>query len=303
MTKQTFKKRPVNGFLLLDKPTGFSSNEILQKVKRLFQAKKAGHTGSLDPLASGMLPICFGEATKFSQFLLNSDKTYRVTALLGVRTTTSDKEGDIVEERSVPTLTFEAIDRAFDVFRGDIDQVPSMYSALKYKGQPLYKLARQGIVVERPSRRITVYSLMVTHVGNNEVEFDVHCSKGTYVRTLVDDFGEVLGCGAHVTALRRLFVAPYSEKAMVTMDALENQRDNLLQLDQHLLPMSTCVSELPEIKLTESMAFYIRQGQAVVLSNAPRSGLVRIATKSGRFLGVGEMTEGQRLAPRRLIQA
>lgn len=303
MNNAVSKKRPVNGILLLDKPTGYSSNSSLQRVKRFFRAKKAGHTGSLDPLASGMLPICFGEATKFSQFLLNSDKTYRVAALLGIRTTTSDKEGELVDERPVPELTLEGINRVFDRFRGEIDQVPSMYSALKHNGQPLYKLARQGITVERPSRRVTVYDLQVTNIENNVIEFDLKCSKGTYVRTLVDDFGEMLGCGAHVIALRRLDVSDYPADAMVTMKELEDARDNLLQLDQFLLPLSTSVSGLPEVALTESMAFYLRQGQPVMLSNAPSEGLVRIATKAGHFLGVGEMIEGQRLAPRRLVQS
>ncbi|MCB1828003.1 MAG: tRNA pseudouridine(55) synthase TruB [Coxiellaceae bacterium] len=303
MNKPVSPKRSVNGILLLDKATGFSSNSALQKVKRLFRAKKAGHTGSLDPLASGMLPICFGEATKFSQFLLESDKTYRVAAFLGIRTTTSDKEGEVVEERPVPDLTLEKIDRVFDAFRGDIEQVPSMFSALKYQGQPLYKLARQGITVDRPSRPITVYDLKVTDYKNNVVEFDLKCSKGTYVRTIVDDFGEALGCGAHVIALRRLLVGPYPAAGMVTMEQLESERDNVMALDQHLLPVSTSVAEYPEVQLTESMAFYVRQGQAVMMPNVPDEGLVRISTKAGRFLGVGEIIEGSRLAPRRLIQS
>lgn len=302
MIKPPNKKRSVNGILLLDKPTGFSSNAVLQKVKRIFNAKKAGHTGSLDPLASGMLPICFGEATKFSQFLLESDKTYRVAAFLGIRTTTSDKEGEVVEERSVPPLTLEEIDRQFDSFRGDIQQIPSMYSALKYQGQPLYKYARQGITVERPSRPVTIYDLTVTQFKNAVVEFDLKCSKGTYVRTLVDDFGEVLGCGAHVIALRRLLVGPYPAEGMITMEKLEAAHEDFLLLDSYLLPVSTSVGELPEIALTESMVFYLRQGQPVLVSNAPSSGLIRITTKKGAFLGVGEMLEGQRLAPRRLVQ-
>lgn len=301
MTRSVSPKRAVNGILLLDKSSGYSSNSALQKVKRLFRAKKAGHTGNLDPLASGMLPICFGEATKFSQFLLESDKTYRVSALLGIRTTTSDAEGDVISERVVPTLTFEEIDRKFDAFRGGIDQIPSMFSALKYQGQPLYKLARQGITVERPSRSVMVYDLTVMNFNNSIIEFDLQCSKGTYVRTLVDDFGEVLGCGAHVIALRRLLVGPYPYESMVTMEQLEAKRDHFPELDQHLLPISTSVSKFPEIQLTESMAFYVRQGQSVIISNAPSSGFVRIATKAGRFLGVGEIIDGSRLAPRRLV--
>ncbi len=297
------KKRSINGVLLLDKPVGFSSNAVLQKVKRIFRAKKAGHTGSLDPLASGMLPICFGEATKFSQFLLNSNKIYQVTALLGVRTTTGDQEGDIIDRRLVPAIDLKKLDQVFDKFRGDIDQVPSMYSALKYQGQPLYKLAREGITVERPSRRVTIYDLAVIHYKNQVIEFNLSCSKGTYVRTLVDDFGEVLGCGAHVMALRRLSVGTYRAEAMVTMETLESERDHLTVLDQRLLPLATAAAELPEVKLNKNIAFYLQQGQSVMLSHINTVGFVRIATKAGQFLGVGEMIEGQRLIPRRLIQA
>jgi len=298
-TPQRSPKRVVNGILLLDKPTDISSNHALQKVKRLFNAKKAGHTGSLDPLATGMLPICFGEATKFSQFLLDSDKTYRVAAKLGVRTTTSDAEGEVVSTRAVPDLTMTMIDKACDQFRGEIDQVPSMYSALKYQGQPLYKYARQGITVERPSRRITVYQLDVTDIQQDQIFFDLRCSKGTYVRTIVDDLGELLGCGAHVASLRRLHVAHYPIDAMVDMESLE-KIDNFEKLDQLLLPVSSCVITLPEVQLTESTAFYLRQGQSVFVPNIPSSGTVRLFTKNGIFLGLGECIDGK-VTPRRLL--
>jgi len=296
------KRRSIHGVLLLDKPVGFSSNAVLQKVKRIFRAKKAGHTGSLDPLASGMLPICFGQATKFSRFLLNSNKIYQVTALLGVRTTTGDQEGDVVDQRVVPAIGLKQVDRIFDKFRGDIEQVPSMYSALKHQGQPLYKLAREGITVERPPRRVTVYDLVVIRCENQVIEFRLNCSKGTYVRTLVDDFGKVLGCGAHVIALRRLSVGAYCTEAMVAMETLESARDHLTVLDQRVLPLATAVAELPEVRLNQNMAFYLQQGQSMMLSHINTLGFVRIATKAGQFLGVGEMIEGQRLIPRRLIQ-
>ena len=301
LKKQHEKRRRVDGILLLDKPSGITSNSALQKVKRLFNARKAGHTGSLDPLASGMLPICFGEATKFSQFLLESDKSYRVSAKLGIRTTTSDMEGEVVSERIVPSLSMAEINSVFDQFRGEIDQVPSMYSALKYQGQPLYKLARQGITVERPSRRVNVYRLDVSNVENEIIQFDMTCSKGTYVRTLVDDFGELLGCGAHVVALRRLLVGPYPSEAMVDMESLEANADSIENLDSNLLPISTAVARLPDIQLTESMAFYLQQGQSVFVTGVPASGLVRLSLKNGRFLGIGEIIDGK-VVPRRLLR-
>lgn len=202
------KGRPVNGVILLDKPTGISSNDALQKVKRIYFAEKAGHTGALDPLATGMLPICLGEATKFSQFLLDSDKRYRVIAKLGERTNTSDSDGEVVETRDI-NVTPELLDECIDKFRGESDQVPSMFSALKYQGKPLYEYARQGIEVPREARKITVYEIVLHRFEGDEVEMEVHCSKGTYIRTIVDDLGEMLGCGAHVTMLRRTAVAKY----------------------------------------------------------------------------------------------
>src|SRR3990167_10000985 len=207
----------INGILLLDKPLGLSSNSALQKVKNLFQAKKAGHTGSLDPLATGLLPICFGEATKFSQYWLDSDKTYRVRAKLGVRTTTSDAEGDIVFQSEVPHFTLADIEKQMAIFRGDIQQVPSMYSALKHEGQPLYKLARRGIEIERPARPITIYRFDLLRYANEALEMEVHCSKGTYIRTLIDDLGQALGVGAHVIALHRIQVGLFTASRMVAL--------------------------------------------------------------------------------------
>lgn len=301
MTRVARVYRPVNGILLLDKPTGESSNRILQKVKRIFTAKKAGHTGSLDPLASGMLPICFGEATKFSQFLLESDKTYEVTAQLGVRTTTSDSEGEAVSERPVPTFSIEQLNTALDQFRGETNQVPSMFSALKYQGQPLYKLARQGITVDRPSRPINVYRLELLNFDGNSVELLIHCSKGTYVRTIVDDFGELLGCGAHVTKLRRLTVGAYVSEQMISMQQLENDLDNNEVLDRYLLPFETAVDCLPKVELTESMVRQLHQGQSIILPATTVRGLVRVISQGGYFVGVGEILEDACLVSRRLI--
>ena len=211
-----------NHILLLDKPIGLSSNIALQKVKRLFQAKKAGHAGTLDPLATGMLPIFFGEATKFTQYLLDADKTYAVTMQLGVRTNTSDKEGEVVSVREVPALSENAIEKLFAQYRGAQQQIPSMFSALKYQGKPLYEYARAGLTVERAARAIHIFELNFISIENNLVNFIVTCSKGTYVRTLVDDMGEKLGCGAHVTALRRLSMAGFSEKEMYTLEQCEH---------------------------------------------------------------------------------
>ncbi len=212
--------RDINGVLLLDKPSGISSNDALQKVKRIFSANKAGHTGALDPLATGMLPVCLGEATKFSQFLLESDKHYHVIACLGQRTDTSDAQGRVVSERAI-CFTQAQLDAALEIFRGDSLQIPSMYSALKYQGRPLYEYARQGIEVDRPARNIHIYKLQFIRWAGQILELEIHCSKGTYIRTIIDDLGELLGCGAHVTFLRRLQVATYPGEMMVTLTQLD----------------------------------------------------------------------------------
>lgn len=292
-------KRPLDGMLLLDKPMGYSSNQALQRVKRLFQARKAGHAGSLDPLATGMLPICFGRATKFSQFLLDADKHYQVTIKLGVRTTTSDSEGDIVETRDVPVLTIAQIDQVCERFRGKQMQIPSMFSALKYQGQPLYKLARQGITVEREPRPIHIYELSILNYQSDELEMSVRASKGTYIRTLADDLGQALGCGAHVSALRRLSVAGYAAHQMVTMQMLESLVE-LNHIDQLLIPIASIVSHLPEVTITQSMLFYLMHGQSISLAHLPSEGLVRLSQNDGKFAGVGEVQAGK-ISPKRLV--
>jgi tRNA pseudouridine55 synthase len=293
------RKRKVNGILLLNKPLNCTSNQALTVVKRLYNANKAGHTGSLDPLATGMLPICFGEATKFSQFLLEADKEYEVEAKLGLRTETGDAEGAIIAERPVPATNIQNLDTVLAHFRGEIDQIPSMYSALKYQGQPLYVYARKGIEIERPSRKVMIYDLEILEYEDDCLRIRVRCSKGTYIRTLVDDIGEMLGCGAYVTMLHRTFVHPYSDHQMITLEELESQQED--QLDSHLLPVDTALHAWPMMTLNESMAFYMRQGQPIIIPKAPTSGLVRLAMTDGKFIGVGEVIEDGRIKPKRLV--
>ncbi|MDE8034960.1 tRNA pseudouridine(55) synthase TruB [Actinobacillus equuli subsp. equuli] len=303
MSRPRKKGRDVHGVFLLDKPQGMSSNDILQKVKRLFQANKAGHTGALDPLATGMLPICLGEATKFSQFLLDSDKRYQVTAKLGERTDTSDAEGQVVEARAVNVGEAEII-AALDQFRGDILQVPTMFSALKHNGKPLYEYARQGITVEREARPITIFELRVIEYSAPYLTLEVHCSKGTYIRTLVDDLGEVLGCGAHVTVLRRLAVANYPIEAMMSYEDLQNLSENqpLEALDQHLLPLDTAVESLPKINLTAEQTKAVGFGQRVKFENINQTyGQVRLFSENGQFLGVAEITNDNVIRPSRMV--
>lgn len=294
----------INGILLLNKPINLTSNAALQRVKYLFQAKKAGHSGSLDPLATGMLPICFGEATKMSQFLLDSDKIYRGTATLGVKTTTGDTEGEVVSTREIPPLDAEKLTAIFQRFLGVIEQIPPMYSAIKHRGQPLYVLARRGIEVERQARRVNIRSFKLNSFTHNTFDFEVHCSKGTYIRTLVEDIGEVLGCGAHVSALHRVAVMPYQQQNMITLEALEKIKAEQGQaaLLSFLLPVDTCVQHLPSVKLSSSATFYMRTGQAVMVPHLLGTGLVRMFADDGKFIGIGEMTDDGRVAPQRLVQ-
>ena len=303
MSKPRKRGRDIHGVFLLDKPQGMSSNDIMQKVKRIFQANKAGHTGALDPLATGMLPICLGEATKFSQFLLDADKRYLVTAKLGERTDTSDAEGQIVESRDVNVKTPEIL-TALERFRGDILQVPTMFSALKYNGKPLYEYARQGITVEREARPITIFELNFIEYNAPYLTLEVHCSKGTYIRTLVDDLGEVLGCGAHVTMLRRTAVADYPTEKMLdwhTLQSLAEQQD-LSLLDTLLLPMDTAVAKLPALILNESQTQGIGFGQRVKFDNPNRlQGQVRLFSHENRFLGVAVIDENNVIRPQRLV--
>ncbi len=293
--------RNVRGILLLDKPRGITSNDALQRVKRLYRAQKAGHTGSLDPLADGLLPICFGAATKISAFLLDADKRYWVRIKLGETTTTADSEGEVVSIRPVEGIGEAEIRQALEPFRGEIQQIPPMYSALKHKGERLYKLAREGKEVEREPRAVTIHGLELLACDLPEFELDVHCSKGTYVRTLAEDIGEALGCGAHVTALRRTGVGPYDADGMVTLDELEAQAEQGQEsLDARLLPLETALAHWPEVRLNPDSTFYMRQGQPVLVPNAPTEGWVRLFGPDG-FIGVGEVLDDGRVAPRRLM--
>ena len=303
MSKPRKRGRDIHGVFLLDKPQGMSSNDIMQKVKRIFQANKAGHTGALDPLATGMLPICLGEATKFSQFLLDADKRYLVTAKLGERTDTSDAEGQIVETREVKVKTPEIL-TALEQFRGDILQVPTMFSALKHNGKPLYEYARQGITVEREARPITIFELNFIEYNAPYLTLEVHCSKGTYIRTLVDDLGEALGCGAHVTMLRRTAVADYPTEKMLDWHALQSlaEQQDLALLDALLLPMDTAVAKLPALTLNESQTQGIGFGQRIKFDNSNRlQGQVRLFSHEHRFLGVAVIDENNVIRPQRLV--
>ena len=313
MARRPRKGRLVNGILLLDKPAGMTSNGALQEARKIFNAAKAGHTGSLDPLATGVLPLCFGEATKFSQFLLDADKRYLATISLGTVTATGDADGEILSTTEVQDISPAELEVILDRFRGEISQVPSMYSAIKRNGQPLYKLARQGIEVERKSRRVTISNLLLVKQSREEIVLDISCSKGTYVRTIAEDIGEAMGCGAHVIALRRLQSGPFEIEETSTMEEIKQLSESGMNaIDQLLLPESAAVADWPSVELTEVTASYLRQGQPVQISNAPTKGWVRIFSegkgscegKDGEiFLGVGEILEDGRIAPRRLVAA
>ncbi len=305
MSRRGRKGRNISGILLLDKPAGITSNTALQIVKRLFDACKAGHTGSLDPLATGVLPLCFGEATKFSQFLLDADKRYQATFQLGVITDSGDADGKVLETRPVPEISDAELESVLENYRGEISQVPSMFSALKVNGQPLYKLARQGIEIERKSRQVTIHELGVLERHQDKIKVDVHCTKGTYVRTLAEDIGLELGCGAHVVELRRLAAGPYRIDEAVSMEQLEALAEDKAQLDAKLQPVSSVVKDWPQVELTEITASYIKQGQPVQIANAPTAGWVSIFSESDdpneEFIGIGEVTDDGRIAPRRLV--
>jgi tRNA pseudouridine55 synthase len=296
--------------LLLNKDTGMTSNDALQKAKRLFFANKAGHTGSLDPLATGVLPLCFGEATKFSQYLLNADKSYSSTFRLGIKTETGDCDGEVVEVKDASHITQAVVEDVLPQFRGLIKQIPSMYSALKYQGKPLYKWAREGVTVPRESREVTIYSYEMTAFRENgehpEIEVEVHCSKGTYIRSLAEDLGALLGVEAHVSRLHRRSAGPFVEADSVSLQALVDARGEgePEQLDHLLLPTDSPVQNIPKVVISDEMGDYFRQGQAVMSTEAYRSakegGIVRVCMDNGEFIGVAELVEGQ-LAPKRVV--
>jgi tRNA pseudouridine55 synthase len=308
--KRRQKGRSVDGIFILDKPAGLTSNDALQKVKYLFYAAKAGHTGSLDPLATGVLPICLGEATKFTQFLLEADKVYRSTFSFGVATETGDADGNILKRFDASCLTAEKIDAVLPNFRGEIEQIPSMYSALKHNGQPLYKLARQGIEVERKARKAMIYSFELVDFRPGEVaeaDVEIHCSKGTYIRTISEDLGKVLGFGAHVSNLRRSAAGPFTLDEAITLEQLEALREGKRgeDLDHLLQPLDAAVGDRLAVELPESAAWYFRRGQPVVTPSVYRTAeegdIVRIFCDDGGFLGVGEVLDDGRVTPRRLV--
>ena len=291
-------KKNINGVLLLDKPLGFSSNQALQKIKWLLQAAKAGHTGTLDPLATGLLPLCFGEATKFAHYLTDADKTYVATLKLGVTTTTGDAEGEVLDRQTV-NVNRTQFETACKQFVGEISQVPPMYSALKHEGKALYEYARAGVEIERKARLVHIYTIQVNRFEGDVAQISVTCSKGTYIRTLAEDIGAMLGCGAHLIGLRRTATANYAITQAITLEQFEatppEQREALL------LPEDSAVQHLPAITLDENSSFYLQQGQAVWKSGVIAQGLLRLYHEQGQFLGLGEQQSDGKIAPKRLI--
>ena len=293
--------KPLDGIVLLDKPLGLSSNAALQRTKRIFNARKAGHTGSLDPLATGMLPICFGEATKVSSFLLDSDKRYVTTAQLGQTRTTGDMEGEVVETRDIPELTQESIEAVLDQFRGPIEQIPTMHSALKHEGTPLYKLARKGVTIERKVRHVTIHELKLLEFTADTLTLEVHCSKGTYIRTLMEDIGEVLTCGAHLSALRRTEVSPFSKHPIYTLEQLEALAETS-ELEKTLLPIDAAIPHWPMLELSTEQTQLLCNGIKVDHADVPDSDGIRLYDPQGKFLGIGQRHESGQLAAKRLMR-
>ena len=303
MSRQRRRRvRNISGIVVLDKANGLSSNAALQEVKRLYEANKAGHAGSLDPLATGVLPVCLGEATKVSQFLLDSDKRYRARIKLGIRTDTGDSEGSIIERNEGISVSRKAVERALTKFKGEVEQVPPMHSAIKMNGVPLYKLARKGIAVEREPRLVTLYQICLVEFVNSELELEISCSKGTYIRTIADDLGQELGCGAHVIELRRTQAGVFTEKDSISSEelALEKENRGLDKIDQFLIPMDRAIQDLPEVNLPSITASHVKNGQAVLVRHLPKNGLVRMY-EDEQFIGIGSIDDDGKVAPRRLI--
>ena len=295
-------RRKISGIVLLDKGPDLSSNAALQEVKLLYEAAKAGHTGSLDPLATGVLPVCLGEATKVSQFLLNSDKAYRAHIKLGVRTDSGDRDGNILSRADASQISDREIKRELERFRGVIEQVPPMYSAIKRGGMPLYKLARKGIEIERASRKVQIYDIGLLRTRGDKIEVEVSCSKGTYIRTLADDLGERIGCGAHIIGLKRTQAGVFSEPQCVTVEMLKQTKEaeGLTGLDRLLVPMERAVEEFPEVRLPNIAADSVKHGQSVLVRHLPAEGLVRLYDEE-QFIGIGVIDDDGKVAPRRLL--
>jgi tRNA pseudouridine55 synthase len=297
------KGRDITGIVVVDKPSGHSSNHILQQVKRLFNANKAGHTGSLDPLASGVLPVCLGDATKLSGYLLDADKQYEVTCKLGITTDSGDADGNVIAEQAIPEFDENQLNMILIEFIGEQDQVPPMFSALKHQGQPLYKLARQGIEIERKSRRITIYGIELLQFDEASFTLRVQCSKGTYIRTLVEDISHRLGTGGHVTMLRRIAVAGYSLDDAVSLENLKQilEQEDVEALDEQLNPAEEALPEWPSIKLDETCCKQLSFGQTIQVTQQYQCANVRLFDPQMQFLGLGEMTPDGVIKPKRLF--
>ena len=292
-------KKNVNGVLLLDKPLGFSSNQALQKVKWLYSAAKAGHTGTLDPLATGLLPICLGEATKFAQYVTDADKTYFATIKLGATTSTGDAEGEVLSTAPV-NVSPSQFSAACQQFIGEISQMPPMYSALKHEGKALYEYARAGVDIERQSRLIHISNIIVKNFEADIAQITVTCSKGTYIRTLAEDIGAKLGCGAHLIGLRRTETAGYLLPNAVTIEQLEDMP--IEAREALLLPVDSAIENLPKVILNKDAAFYLMQGQAVWQAGKVPSGDLRLYDEQDHFLGLGHVQDDSKIAPKRLIK-
>ena len=302
MGRRNRKGRNITGIIVIDKPTGRSSNHVLQQVKRLFDAKKAGHTGSLDPLATGVLPICLGEATKLSAYLLDGDKRYHVTCQLGVITDSGDSDGTVLEKLTIPTITEQSLLKIIEKFKGEQQQVPPMYSALKHKGQPLYKFARQGIEIERKSRHIKIYDISLISFTSDSFTLDVCCSKGTYIRTLVEDISHGLGTGGHVTMLRRVESAGYKITDAISIAELEAIAEHGLEaLDQSLLPSENALPNWPSVVIDPQQVIALRLGQTAQVADKFKSAQIRLFDQQKSFLGLGEMTESGIVSPKRVF--
>ena len=291
-------KRQISGVLLLDKPPGLTSNAALQKVKRLFHAEKAGHTGTLDPLATGLLPICLGEATKFSQGLLDSEKTYQAVVKLGETTSTGDAEGEILSIQAVD-VSRDSVEQALGRLLGSVSQIPPMYSALKHQGKPLYAYAREGKQVERAPRKVHIESLRLDNITRQEIKITIHCSKGTYIRVLAEDLGKMLGCGAYLKALRRIGVGPFRMDQALTLPQLEAM--NLERRDASLLPIDSLVQAFPEILLEDENCSNFLRGNAISQAMTPICGIARIYNMKQKFIGLGEITAEGKIKPKRLL--
>ena len=307
MSRRRRSGRALTGVVVLDKPQGWTSGLAVARVKRAFDASKVGHTGSLDQLATGVLPLCFGEATKLSGFLLNSDKTYEVRIAFGARTDSGDADGTVIAERPLSECELDEarVEAALDSFRGEFDQLPPMFSAVKREGQPLYKLARKGIEVERDPRRVEVYQNRLLELTGEGCSLHIECSKGTYVRAIADELGELLGCGAHVVGLRRTKAGPFELGDCVSFESIQEARsegsDALLAL---LRPSAAMVGDFPPVSLTSNSLWHVRHGQAVMVPHSPSKGWVRLHEEGlgdNGFIGVGEVLEDGRIAPRRML--